>query len=217
MHNVLVTPEGGHGTVFIWKRMRGPHNMLTRPDVIFGTDPDIAAYPQALHVRAWARRTGVRGQVHTISLDKTIEQNFVDLINNHDGWILLSGRISVVKPFFTRNEIKVYGLLRYPEDAYTSFLKIRHPNHAARFGGFDTPAAVEWWAGRWMNIVTDLRDSGSLICDFTTFPKATGNQDLIRRLNGWRAGMQHRDLSPSNRALLQDLTQETYDELVRGV
>lgn len=217
MRKILVTPEGGHGTVFVWKRMRASHKMMTRPDVIFGTDPDLDAFPEQKHVRAWAKRTGFKGHVPPICLDKTIEENFVQLIKDHDGWILFSGRISVVKPFFTRNGIRAYGLLRDPESALVSFLKHRHPNHAARFGGFNTPEAVEWWAQRWLNIVMDLRDSDSLICDFTQFPAATENQDLISSLNGWRAGLTHRGLSESNRALLTDLTQDLYEQLVRGV
>lgn len=217
MQKILVTPEGGHGTVFVWKRMRGPHKMLTRPDVIFGTDPNLNAFPEPKHVRLWAKRTGVKGHVPPICLDKTIEENFVQLIKDHDGWILFSGRISVVQPFFTRNGIRAYGLIRDPESALVSFLKHRHPNHAARFGGFDTPGAVEWWAQRWLNIVMDLRDSDSRICDFTEFPAATENQDLISSLNGWRTGLTHRGLSESNRALLTDMTQDLYEQLVPGI
>lgn len=215
LSRILVTPEGGHGTVFVWKRMRGKHKMLTRPDVIYGTDPKLDVHPERKHIRLWARRTTWKGQAVDLDLNKTIEENFVQLIEKHDGWILFSGRISVVQPFFTRNKIRAYGLLREPESALVSFLKHRHPNHAARFGGFNTPEAVEWWGQRWINIVTDLRDSDSLICDFTKFPAATGNQDLISSLNGWRPGMIHRGLSEANRALLLDLTQDTYEQLVQ--
>ena len=171
---VISTPHGGHGSVFISKRI----NLCVRPDTVFGEEIDIEARPTPDKNEAYYKRCGVY-----LRNDWTIEKNLVQL------WdcgrvVLLSGRHSVRLPFLTRNKLKAICILRNPINSYVSYTKRQHPEHVRRFGGYNTKEAVNWWCDLWNHIVSDYVTSGSPIYFFEKMPE-TLPWPYVNWLRGW--------------------------------
>lgn len=186
----IITPMGGTGSSFLAKNL--PISCL-RPDVVFcdrakgDLRVDLDRYPEKITagmIKEWSRRSGV-------DLDKaiTVNDNLMEIFRVRKGclckkWVLLSGSCSTHQPFLTRNKLKAICLVRHPLHAYVSFFKHQHPNHAAHWGGFDTPAAVFYWAQLWNNIVKDFMSSGNRISRYEFWPEDSGDTLLIAKFVG---------------------------------
>lgn len=158
---VITVPHGGHGTVFMSKRI----NLCVRPDTVFGENIDIESYPTPDKDILYYKRCGQH-----LRLDWTIEKNLVELFSC-GRVVLLSGRHSIKLPFLTRNKLKALCIVRNPINAYVSYTKRQHPEHVRRFGGYQTKEAINWWCDLWNHIVSDFVTSGNNIYWFEKMPE----------------------------------------------
>ena len=204
---VIISPFGGHGTVFILGRFS---SLLRRPDVAFGLDCDCTQYPVRADRMQWLRRSGQQ-----LDYSLTIEENIVNLIMQRKTF--LSGCCSAIKPFLTRNNVRATCIVRHPLHAYVSFMNNRHPNHAMRFGGFNTGGAVQWWSARWKNIIDDFISSGNAILRYEylqeddkagTFARLYSKWDGTHRNDGLLRG----HLETKLKLAVEDRFYKLYDE-----
>lgn len=167
---------GGHGSVFISKALRIG---CRRPDVVFGFDFDLQVLAIDKYRRDWDDRTQL-----PLKTDATIEWNLLNAIDRKPS-VELSGLCSAKKMFLTRNKIKAFCVVRHPLHAYVSFLKNQHLEVVKKLGGFNTEAAVDWWAGRWNAIVSDFLSSGNEICRFEFMPDEIQDEQIKKKLERW--------------------------------
>jgi len=180
---IIITPMGGHGTTYLIGRA----NFCKRPDTIWGESPDITKKPHLDKVRAWRGRSGG----HQLDVNKTIEQNLVDMITSSKYSVLLCGRCSINKKFLTDNSIHAICLVRHPANAYVSYLSHQHPEHAARFGGFNKIKAVHFWARHWNAIVDDFLSSDNPIVRYEYLEQDLPDIDRYWKsvISRWRPNM----------------------------
>lgn len=206
---IIITPHGGHATVFIWKHVR---RLTTRPDVCFGVEPDITKFPKEEHGQEWLRRTGL-----ALIPQHTIEQNLMFCINHKEN-VLLSGRCSMQLPFLTRNRLEAVCIVRHPIQAYCSFMGNRHPIYAKKFGGYKSEGAIRWWAKMWNNVVGDFIRSGNNIYRFEHMPEdLIGYPELQYCLRDWKKthknpGLQNKKLESLMRSLVEDKYKMIYGD-----
>lgn len=204
---LIITPMGGCGSVFMGSIL--PMS-VKRPDVVLckgypkivDLRLDIDRYPEKLTeqmIAHWSQRAGA-------DLDRraTIGENLMEVFLSRKAcrcnrWALLSGVCSTVHPFLTRNKLKAVCLVRHPLHSYVSFFKHRHPNHAVRFGGFDTIGAISYWAELWNKIVEDFLSSGNKISRYEFWPEDSGNQIIQSKFVGrWTHGKRNWGELPKN-------------------
>lgn len=190
---LFMTPFGGHGTTFLFRRFAGAGiSVCVRPDTVFGDECMLDGRPDSSMSSEWKKRTG-----RDLLMDQTINRNLMNLIEEEKKFVMLCGRCSARDKFLSRNNLRVWGLVRHPVLAYCSYLGRRHPEHAKRFGGIDTLEAAEWYSGLWSNIVEDLFESSSYLTRFESLLEDLNSlqwKKTLRMLSGWKAHL--RDIEP---------------------
>jgi hypothetical protein len=99
---------------------------------------------------------------------------------------LLCGRCSESKAFLTDNKIKALCIVRHPLHSFVSYASHQHAEHFKRFGGFNTEAAVEFYAKTWNKIISDF--VGSRHCSIVRFeymPEEIPVKEIREKLSGW--------------------------------
>ncbi|RLC88830.1 MAG: hypothetical protein DRJ03_00910 [Chloroflexi bacterium] len=207
---ILITPFGGHGTVFLSRRFGG--KLSIRPDTVFGWEPNLFSLPDPQLSDQFKKRAGIQ-----LDLNKTINDNLMAMLEEHENrkWhTLLCGRCSHKQKFLTINGIESVGIVRHPLHAMVSFLSHQHPEHAVRFGGFNTRTAVDWYAYSWNNIVEDMLESKCTIFHYEFMPDEIKEPDLKRRLANWDGSKRnHNELSYTLEQMLHYRVKENFDKL----
>lgn len=182
---IFVFAEGGTGSVYFSTRV----NVAVRPDTVWGFNPPLKnSYLHSMHTTgipkdAFFKRSGVH-----LNYDQNIEENLVRMLQwreDQEKHTMLSGRCSQRGMFLTDNNIKAVCFVRHPLHSFVSFLGSRHPEHAKRFGGFNTMAAVLFYAKLWNSMVTDFIKSGNVVYRFEYMPEEIEIPWLQKALQGW--------------------------------
>lgn len=185
--NVIMSPGGGHGSVFIWQRSASL-NMMARPDTtsVFGWDWSHTDLPVPEAKSEFYRRTAG----YRLDLNKTIGENVLQALASHQPhWAMLSGNVSKKSPWLTANRIKAFGLVRHPLDAAASLLLHRHPEIVAQQFNGVVADAFKWYGELWSSVVKDLLMSDSPIWNYEKMPEACYEvADIYQRLRpSWNA------------------------------
>jgi hypothetical protein len=216
--NIIITPEGGHATVWMSRRAASAgYPLHLRPDTAFGWELDFDEKPLPNHEKQWKGRTGGCPLDYGIS----INENLLRFIESAQHKIMLCGRVSGNGKgmFLTRFGIKALCVVRHPAVSMSVFLNQQHPEHARRFTGgpFDTVACAEWYGARWKKIVRDFLDSGNIIARHETFLEdvnAAGYTEIARVFRGWDSSIRAQvPLSPAVADALKEIVKPEFGEL----
>ena len=175
---IFVFAEGGTGSVYFSRCV----NVGVRPDIAWGFKPPLKEKPK-IPSEAFRKRGGI-----PLDLDKTIEENLVAMLltrENEGVHTMLSGRCSQVGNFLTDNGIKAFCFVRHPLHSFVSFLDHQHPEHAKKFGGFNTLDAVRFYALLWNAMTDDFIKSGNVVYRFEYLPDEIELVWLRRSLRNW--------------------------------
>lgn len=216
--HIIITPEGGHATVWMSRRAANAGFPLhLRPDTAFGWDLDFDEKPLKNFEKQWMWRTGKTPLNYEISMN----ENLIRFIESARHKIMLCGRVSGNGKgmFLTRFGVKALCVVRHPAVAMAVFLGQQHPEHAQRFTGgpVDTVACAEWYGARWKKMVRDFLDSGNIIARHETFledVEDAGLDDVARIFRGWDSSIRAQTpLSAPVAAALKSIVKEEFGEL----
>jgi len=210
-YDVMISPYGGHGTVHLINRLANtsPRQLVyVRPDTLFKWDVDFSKPPSPGYRKGWQGRA-----LCALSTEDSIWKNLLDLIEHGDRPLVLSGNCSDKERFLSAHDIKALCLIRHPLNAYVSFLSRQHPEHAERFGGFQSTDCVRWYAERWNNIVTDFYEcERKRVVRFEHAKEDVKGDEYLERVFGrWEPGRGHGHLLGAAPAtLLKSLTFDVF-------
>lgn len=175
---IFVFAEGGTGSVYFSNCV----NVGVRPDTVWGFKPPLQDKPK-IPSAAFRKRSSV-----DLNLNETIEENLVRMLKWRENMTLhtmLSGRCSQSGYFLRDNGIKAFCFVRHPLHSFVSFLGHRHPEHAKKFGGFNTKAAVTFYALLWNAMTDDFIRSLNPVFRFEYMPDNITDQWIRNSLKGW--------------------------------
>ncbi len=207
---IFVFAEGGTGSVYFSNCV----NVGVRPDTVWGFKPPLQDKPK-IPSDAFRKRSSV-----DLNLNETIEGNLVRMLKWRENMTLhtmLSGRCSQSGMFLRDNGIKAFCFVRHPLHSFVSFLGHRHPEHAKKFGGFNTIEAVKFYALLWNAMTDDFLRSGNPIFRFEYMPGNIIDPWLQSRLEGWdNTKRNHGVLDKSLELQLESYVADNYYSLYDG-
>lgn len=231
MNYKIILIYAGHGSTFLYRRLKAFSNVHKRPDVTFDV---LIKYNDYVFENVGLKLTDKPTEYHKnlffkrsmgffcIDFAKSVEENMVNYLkrvnNSKTEKTMLTGSISQIGPFFTRNKIEgVLAVVRHPLHAMVSYLLHQHPRSGKRFGGVNSKACADFYAKYWNTRITDLFGANIRIIRYEYAredSEGLGDEILEAIFKDWKSSKRNYGvLKPDNEAYLKSLVKDNYFRL----